>query len=146
MTWIQPPLLLVSTFLVLGMSSEHIKPRSGSFEISEPSSNFLNGPGNEVTEHTSCHGMSSLLCLPLATQILTKMSLSTQGAFSNHALDPSVRWMAITCIKNGVDRYWRLGAPKSVETTYLARQSTPSSSCYHMLLSPLVLHTHILVP
>ena len=39
---------------------------------------------------------------------------SPQGIFSNRGLEPSLRWMAITYIKNGVDRYWRVGAPKSV--------------------------------
>jgi hypothetical protein len=29
-------------------------------------------------------------------------------------IDPSVRWMAITYIKNGVERYWRPGAPNGI--------------------------------
>lgn len=37
------------------------------------------------------------------------------GVFTNRGVEPSVRWMAITCIKNGADRYWRLGAPSPVE-------------------------------
>lgn len=35
-----------------------------------------------------------------------------QGVLSSRSLDPAVRWMAITNIKNGVDQYWRPGAPK----------------------------------
>ena len=57
-----------------------------------------------------------------------------QGAFSNRALDPGVRWMAITCIKNGVDRYWRPNAPKSVETTW--------QNFFGSLISFHITHTH----
>lgn len=31
---------------------------------------------------------------------------------SNHSIDVTVRWLAVTCLKNGVDRYWRKVAPK----------------------------------
>lgn len=31
---------------------------------------------------------------------------------TDHSLDPTVRWMAATTFKNGVDRYWRRMAPK----------------------------------
>lgn len=33
-----------------------------------------------------------------------------QAIFTNHQVETPVRWMAITYIKNGVDRYWRKGA------------------------------------
>lgn len=35
-----------------------------------------------------------------------------KSVISERELDASVRWMAITFIKNGVERYWRPGAPK----------------------------------
>lgn len=34
--------------------------------------------------------------------------------FKNESLDVKVRWMAILCIKNGVDRYWRKTAPHAI--------------------------------
>lgn len=35
-----------------------------------------------------------------------------KSVIGERELDASVRWMAITFIKNGVERYWRPGAPK----------------------------------
>ncbi|KAG7205080.1 hypothetical protein KM043_005455 [Ampulex compressa] len=36
------------------------------------------------------------------------------NVFSNHSLAINVRWMAILCFKNGVDRYWRKNAPDAI--------------------------------
>ena len=36
----------------------------------------------------------------------------TQTVIKERGVDASVRWMAITYIKNGVEKYWRPGAPK----------------------------------
>lgn len=34
--------------------------------------------------------------------------------FSNHGIDSNVRWLAVMCFKNGVDRYWRRNAPNAI--------------------------------
>ncbi|XP_076288957.1 importin beta11 isoform X1 [Lasioglossum baleicum] len=36
------------------------------------------------------------------------------NVFSNHSLTVNIRWMAILCFKNGVDRYWRKNAPNAI--------------------------------
>ncbi|XP_006559929.1 importin-11 isoform X2 [Apis laboriosa] len=36
------------------------------------------------------------------------------NVFSNHSLSINIRWMAILCFKNGVDRYWRKNAPNGI--------------------------------
>ncbi|CAL7948181.1 unnamed protein product [Xylocopa violacea] len=36
------------------------------------------------------------------------------NVFSNHSLTINIRWMAILCFKNGVDRYWRKNAPNGI--------------------------------
>ncbi|XP_076181543.1 importin beta11 isoform X2 [Ptiloglossa arizonensis] len=36
------------------------------------------------------------------------------NVFSNHSLTVNIRWMAIFCFKNGVDRYWRKNAPNAI--------------------------------
>ncbi|XP_015591574.1 importin-11 isoform X2 [Cephus cinctus] len=36
------------------------------------------------------------------------------NVFSNHSLAINVRWMAILCFKNGVDKYWRKNAPNAI--------------------------------
>ena len=36
-------------------------------------------------------------------------------------MDVPVRWMAITYIKNGVDRYWRAGAPMYVQILFAGK-------------------------
>ncbi|XP_053971959.1 importin-11 [Hylaeus volcanicus] len=36
------------------------------------------------------------------------------NVFSNHSLSVNIRWMAILCFKNGVDRYWRKSAPGAI--------------------------------
>ncbi|XP_075979349.1 importin beta11 [Anticarsia gemmatalis] len=33
---------------------------------------------------------------------------------SNHSIDVNVRWLAVMCFKNGVDRYWRRNAPHAI--------------------------------
>ncbi|XP_013200822.1 importin-11 [Amyelois transitella] len=33
---------------------------------------------------------------------------------SNHSIDVNVRWLAVMCFKNGVDRYWRRNAPNAI--------------------------------
>ncbi|CAK1542031.1 unnamed protein product [Leptosia nina] len=33
---------------------------------------------------------------------------------SNHSVDINVRWLAVMCFKNGVDRYWRRNAPNAI--------------------------------
>ncbi|KAL4717034.1 hypothetical protein ACJJTC_016921 [Scirpophaga incertulas] len=33
---------------------------------------------------------------------------------SNHSFDVNVRWLAVMCFKNGVDRYWRRNAPNAI--------------------------------
>ncbi|XP_047995765.1 importin-11 [Leguminivora glycinivorella] len=33
---------------------------------------------------------------------------------SNHTINVNVRWLAVMCFKNGVDRYWRRNAPNAV--------------------------------
>ena len=33
----------------------------------------------------------------------------------NQSLEPGVRWMALTCAKNGVDQHWRVAAKVYVE-------------------------------
>ena len=35
-----------------------------------------------------------------------------QSIYMNHSVDVNVRWLAVVCLKNGVDRYWRNNAPK----------------------------------
>uniref|UniRef100_W5UCH5 Importin-11 n=1 Tax=Ictalurus punctatus TaxID=7998 RepID=W5UCH5_ICTPU len=37
-----------------------------------------------------------------------------QSIFNNHALDVNVRWLAVLYFKNGIDRYWRRGAPNAI--------------------------------
>lgn len=34
--------------------------------------------------------------------------------YANHAVNPNVRWLAVVCLKNGVDRYWRKTAPNAI--------------------------------
>ncbi|XP_066152603.1 importin-11 [Euwallacea fornicatus] len=36
------------------------------------------------------------------------------NVISNHTLDINVRWMAVLCMKNGIDRYWRKTAPNNI--------------------------------
>ncbi|XP_033230848.1 importin-11 isoform X2 [Belonocnema kinseyi] len=36
------------------------------------------------------------------------------NVFSNHTLQVNVRWLAVLYFKNGVDRYWRKGAPGQI--------------------------------
>ncbi|XP_015109541.1 importin-11 [Diachasma alloeum] len=36
------------------------------------------------------------------------------NVFSNYSLSVNVRWMAVLCFKNGVDRYWRKNAPNAI--------------------------------
>ncbi len=40
-----------------------------------------------------------------------------QSIFANREVDGTVRWMAITYLKNGVDQFWRRGAPLLVHQT-----------------------------
>ena len=37
-----------------------------------------------------------------------------QAIFSNRGVEAGVRWMALTCTKNGVDQFWRVGAPSAI--------------------------------
>ncbi|KAJ2949425.1 hypothetical protein O0L34_g15341 [Tuta absoluta] len=36
------------------------------------------------------------------------------NVLSNHQIDIKVRWLAVMCFKNGVDRYWRRNAPNAI--------------------------------
>ncbi|XP_045501102.1 importin-11 [Colias croceus] len=36
------------------------------------------------------------------------------NVLSNHSIDINVRWLAVMCFKNGVDRYWRRNAPHAI--------------------------------
>ncbi|XP_011298747.1 importin-11 [Fopius arisanus] len=36
------------------------------------------------------------------------------NVFSNYSLSVNVRWMAVLCFKNGVDKYWRKTAPNGI--------------------------------
>ncbi|XP_047505751.1 importin-11 [Pieris napi] len=36
------------------------------------------------------------------------------NVLSNHSVDVHVRWLAVMCFKNGVDRYWRRNAPHAI--------------------------------
>ncbi|XP_059060913.1 importin-11 [Achroia grisella] len=36
------------------------------------------------------------------------------NVLSNHTIDINVRWLAVMCFKNGVDRYWRRNAPNAI--------------------------------
>ncbi|XP_037292335.1 importin-11 isoform X1 [Manduca sexta] len=36
------------------------------------------------------------------------------NVLSNHSIDLNVRWLAVMCFKNGVDRYWRRNAPNAI--------------------------------
>lgn len=36
------------------------------------------------------------------------------GVFSNRSVETQVRWMALTCTKNGVDQFWRPGAVSAI--------------------------------
>ncbi|XP_061379471.1 importin-11 [Danaus plexippus] len=36
------------------------------------------------------------------------------NVLSNHSIDINVRWLAVMCFKNGVDRYWRRNAPNAI--------------------------------
>ncbi|XP_026671857.1 importin-11 isoform X1 [Ceratina calcarata] len=36
------------------------------------------------------------------------------NVFSNHSLTVNIRWMAILCFKNGIDKYWRKCAPNAI--------------------------------
>ncbi|XP_034939716.1 importin-11 [Chelonus insularis] len=36
------------------------------------------------------------------------------NVFSNHSIEINVRWMAVLCFKNGVERYWRKNAPNGI--------------------------------
>uniref|UniRef100_A0A8D8V4U8 Importin-11 n=1 Tax=Cacopsylla melanoneura TaxID=428564 RepID=A0A8D8V4U8_9HEMI len=35
----------------------------------------------------------------------------------NRNIDNTVRWLGVLCLKNGVDRYWRKGAPNEIENS-----------------------------
>ncbi|XP_045450077.1 importin-11 [Melitaea cinxia] len=37
------------------------------------------------------------------------------NVLSNHSIDVNVRWLAVMCFKNGVDRYWRRNAPNAIQ-------------------------------
>ncbi|XP_062855531.1 importin-11 [Trichomycterus rosablanca] len=37
-----------------------------------------------------------------------------QSIFNNQVLDVNVRWLAVLYFKNGIDRYWRRGAPNAI--------------------------------
>lgn len=47
----------------------------------------------------------STVCVPV---------VCLQAVIGDRGVDPGVRWMAITYMKNGVDRYWRKDAPRWV--------------------------------
>ncbi|XP_028398952.1 importin-11-like [Dendronephthya gigantea] len=34
--------------------------------------------------------------------------------YRNHVVNPNVRWLAVVCLKNGVDKYWRKSAPNAL--------------------------------
>ncbi|CAH2049107.1 unnamed protein product, partial [Iphiclides podalirius] len=36
------------------------------------------------------------------------------NVLSNHSIDVNVRWLAVMCFKNGVERYWRRNAPNAI--------------------------------
>lgn len=36
------------------------------------------------------------------------------NVLTNHSIDVNVRWLAVMCFKNGVDRYWRRNAPNAI--------------------------------
>ena len=40
--------------------------------------------------------------------------IALYNVFSNHSLTVNIRWMAILCFKNGVDKYWRKNAPNAI--------------------------------
>ena len=40
------------------------------------------------------------------------MAMQQCRMLGSRHLNAEVRWMTVTCLKNGVDRYWRPGAPK----------------------------------
>lgn len=42
-----------------------------------------------------------------------------QTIFADRSVEGAVRWMAITCLKNGIDCYWRPNAPQLVVTAGL---------------------------
>ncbi|XP_031837056.1 importin beta11 isoform X2 [Nomia melanderi] len=46
--------------------------------------------------------------------IAVYMYQSLANVFSNHSLSVNIRWMAILCFKNGVDKYWRKNAPNAI--------------------------------
>lgn len=37
-----------------------------------------------------------------------------QNVLTNHSIDVNVRWLAVMCFKNGVERYWRRNAPHAI--------------------------------
>lgn len=53
-----------------------------------------------------------------------------QSVLSNHSIDGNVRWLAVMCFKNGVDRYWRKNAPNAIsdEERVKLRQGLLSTS------------------
>lgn len=42
------------------------------------------------------------------------MFIISQDVLSNHSININVRWLAVMCFKNGVDRYWRRNAPNAI--------------------------------
>lgn len=52
------------------------------------------------------------------------------NVLSNHSIDGNVRWLAVMCFKNGVDRYWRKNAPHAIsdEERIKLRQGLLSTS------------------
>ncbi|KPJ14447.1 Importin-11 [Papilio machaon] len=36
------------------------------------------------------------------------------NVLTNHSIDVNVRWLAVMCLKNGVERYWRRNAPHAI--------------------------------
>ncbi|XP_047029105.1 importin-11 isoform X2 [Helicoverpa zea] len=52
------------------------------------------------------------------------------NVLSNHSIDGNVRWLAVMCFKNGVDRYWRKNAPNAIsdEERIKLRQGLLSTS------------------
>lgn len=65
---------------------------------------------------------TTLAVSPISTPFVAYISYCSvrnvfQKVLADRSLDVPVRWMAITYIKNGVDRYWRPGAPQYVSNS-----------------------------
>ncbi|XP_052752176.1 importin-11 isoform X2 [Galleria mellonella] len=66
---------------------------------------------------------------------------------SNHSIDINVRWLAVMCFKNGVDRYWRRNAPNAIadDEKHKLRQGLLTTSILNEPVAQIAMQQAVLI-